>query len=61
VKRTLQGDLKWAISVLAGFALGALVLGADAAVLVGALVAVVILVLARAMLRLRQGNTGGDA
>jgi hypothetical protein len=61
VKHTLQGDLKWAISVLAGFALGALVLGADAAVLIGALVAVVILVLARAMLRLRRGTTGGDA
>ena len=61
MNRTLRGDLRWAMAVLAGVALGALVFGADPAVAVGALAGLVILVLVRAMLRLRRGTTDRDA
>jgi uncharacterized membrane protein YuzA (DUF378 family) len=47
-------DLKWALAVLTGFALGALVFGADWSVLVGALIGVAVVLLVRALLRRRR-------
>jgi hypothetical protein len=49
--RTLRDDLKWAVAVLAGFVLGALIFGADASVLFGALVGVLVVLAVRAAMR----------
>jgi hypothetical protein len=40
LERTLWDDLKWAVWVLAGVALGSLVFGADRSLLLGALIGV---------------------
>jgi hypothetical protein len=52
--RGIAGDLRWAAAVLAGFALGALVFGAEASILVGALIGAVLVVAVRALLRRRR-------
>jgi membrane protein implicated in regulation of membrane protease activity len=46
-------DLKWGVAVLAGFALGALVFGADWSIVVGALIGVMFVALVRAVRRRR--------
>jgi hypothetical protein len=50
-QRTLADDLKWALAVLAGFVLGALVFGAEWSIVVGAAVGVTVVTLIRAMIR----------
>jgi divalent metal cation (Fe/Co/Zn/Cd) transporter len=56
--RSLTDDLKWALAVLAGVLLGVLVLDADAAFLVGAVIGVtVVLVVRGAMRRYRARRT----
>jgi hypothetical protein len=49
--RTFRGDLIWALALLAGFALGALVFGAEASILIGAAIAVTVVVAVRALRR----------
>ena len=49
--RTFRDDLVWALAVLAGFALGALVLGAEASILIGAAITVTVVVAVRAFRR----------
>jgi hypothetical protein len=49
--RGLGGDLKWALAILAGFALGCLVFGAEPSILLGAVIGVAVVVIARAVLR----------
>jgi hypothetical protein len=50
-ERTVVDDLKWAIAVLAGFVLGALVFGADWSIIVGAAVGVTVVTIVKAMIR----------
>jgi hypothetical protein len=52
--RTWRDDLKWALAVLVGFAIGALVFGAEAAVFIGAAVGVTLVVAVRILLRHRR-------
>jgi hypothetical protein len=49
--RTFRDDLVWALAVLVGFALGALVFGAEASILIGAAIAVTVVVAVRAFRR----------
>ena len=49
--RTFRDDLIWALAVLAGFALGTLVLGAEASILIGAAIAATVVVAVRAIRR----------
>jgi hypothetical protein len=57
-ERTLIDDLRWAAAVLAGFVLGALILGADWSVLLGAVVGVTFVVVVRTVLRRRRASRG---
>jgi hypothetical protein len=52
--RSLADDVKWALAVLAGFAIGALIFGADWSVVAGAAVGVLVVMLVRAVIRRRQ-------
>ena len=52
--RSLTDDVKWALAVLAGFAIGALIFGADWSVVAGAAVGVLVVMLVRAVIRRRQ-------
>jgi hypothetical protein len=47
-------DLRWALAVLAGFALGALVFGAEWSILAGAAIGVAVVITIRAILRHRR-------
>ena len=49
--RTFRDDLVWAVAVLAGFALGALVFGAEASILIGAALAATVVVAVRTLRR----------
>ena len=49
--RTFRDDLVWAVAVLAGFALGALVFGAEVSILIGAAIAATVVVAVRAIRR----------
>ena len=54
--RRLTDDLKWALAVLAGCVIGFVLFGADdPAVLLGSLVGVAFVVVARILLRRRRG------
>jgi hypothetical protein len=53
-QRGLVDDLKWALAVMTGVAMGALVFGADASLLGGAAIGVALVVAVRAMLRHRR-------
>jgi hypothetical protein len=53
-ERRIRDDLRWALAVLAGFALGALLFGADVSILVGALIGVTLVVIARVVMRRRR-------
>jgi hypothetical protein len=53
-ERGIKNDLKWALSVLAGFVLGALIFGMEWSILVGALLAVALVVVVRTLLRVRR-------
>ena len=57
--RGLIDDLKWALAVLAGVALAALIFSADVSALVGAVVGVALVLAARALLRRRRRAAGG--
>jgi uncharacterized transporter YbjL len=50
-QRTVADDLKWAVAVLVGFVLGALVFGADWSIVLGAAVGVIVVTLVKAMIR----------
>lgn len=54
--RTLRDDLKWALAVLTGFALGALVFGAETSVFVGAGIGVLIVIAVRVSWRRWSGR-----
>jgi hypothetical protein len=54
--RTLRDDLKWALAVLAGFALGALVFGAEASLILGAVAGTVLVVAFRVSWRRWSGR-----
>ena len=49
--RTFRDDLVWALAVLTGFALGALIFGAEASILIGAAIAATVVVAVRAFRR----------
>ena len=49
--RTVRDDLLWALAVLVGFALGALVFGAEASILIGAAIVAAVVVAVRAFRR----------
>lgn len=53
-QRTLRDDLVGALAVFSGFVLGALIFGADASILVGAVIGLTVLVLVRALRRRHQ-------
>jgi hypothetical protein len=53
-QRGLVDDHKWALAVMTGVAIGALVFGADAPLLGGAAIGVALVVAVRAMLRNRR-------
>jgi hypothetical protein len=57
--RGLMDDLKWALAVLAGVALAALIFSADASALVGAVAGVALVLAARVLLRRRRRAAGG--
>ena len=50
-ERTVVDDLKWALAVLAGFVLGALVFGADWSIVLGATVGVTVVIIVKAVIR----------
>jgi hypothetical protein len=52
-QRTFRDDLIWAVAVLAGFAIGALIFDAEAAILIGAAIGAVLVIAVRAVLRAR--------
>jgi hypothetical protein len=54
--RTLRDDLVWGLAVLVGFIIGALVFGAEPAVLIGAAVGITVVVAVRAALRHRRAG-----
>jgi Flp pilus assembly protein TadB len=60
-QRGLIDDLRWALAVLAGVALAALVFSAGASALVGAVVGVALVLAARALLRHRRRAAGSDS
>ena len=49
--RTFRDDLAWALAVLVGFALGALVFDAETSILLGAVIAATVVVSVRAFRR----------
>jgi hypothetical protein len=53
-QRRLVDDLKWALAVMTGVVLGALVFGGDVSLLGGAAIGVTLVVAVRAMLRHRR-------
>jgi hypothetical protein len=55
-QRRLRDDVRWALAVLAGCALGTLVLGADGSILLGAVVGAVVVVVVRIALRRLGGR-----
>jgi hypothetical protein len=57
--RGLMDDLKWALAVLAGVALAALIFSADVSALVGAVAGVALVLAVRALLRRRRRAAGG--
>ena len=59
--RGLMDDLKWALAVLAGVALAALIFSADVSALVGAVVGVALVLAVRALLRRRRRRAAGGA
>jgi hypothetical protein len=58
VRRGLIDDLKWALAVLAGVALAALIFSADVSALIGAVAGVALVLAARALLRRRRRAAG---
>ena len=50
-ERTIVDDLKWALAVMAGVVLAALIFGADVSLLVGAAIGVTLVVTVRVMRR----------
>jgi len=55
-QRTLRDDLVWGLAVFVGFVIGALVFGAEPAILLGAAVGIVIVITVRALMRRRRGT-----
>jgi hypothetical protein len=53
-RRTLGDDIRWALAVLLGFAIGAVLFGAHASVLIGAVIGATLVVAFRAVRRRRQ-------
>ena len=52
--RTLRDDLTRGLAVLVGFIIGALIFDAEAAILIGAVVGVTLVIAVRAVLRRRR-------
>jgi hypothetical protein len=50
-RRTLRDDLVWGLAVFVGFIIGALIFGAEPAVLIGAAVGITIVITVRAVRR----------
>jgi hypothetical protein len=53
-QRTFRDDVIWGLAVLAGFVIGAVIFDAEAAILIGAAVGMVLVISVRAVLRHRR-------
>ena len=55
-RQTLGDDVRWALAVLLGFGIGAVLFGAHASVLIGAVIGVTLVVAFRAVRRRRRAR-----
>ena len=55
-QRTFRDDLVWGLAVFVGFVIGALVFGAEPAVLIGAVIGITLVISVRAVMRQRRAR-----